>query len=261
MTSARLAAHWVDIGPERMERYERMYVWNPATEHYYTAAQLGAGQAIGDFGCGPGHAAVAYARLAGPDGHVHAFDINAEFIRRTAARAEKAGLADRITAHLLAGTELPLADAALDRIVARNTLIYVPDPVATRAEFRRVLRPGGLAHAIEGDWGLSAVEPIPTSDWRALIEGVGPAFPHPEIGRQLHGHFRAAGFADVAVQVLTMPDSTGRLRAMLDAIADMARDGGMDPDRIDRTLALADAGLADGRYLVVAPQFVVTATA
>ena len=61
-------------------------------------------------------------------------------------------------------------DASLDAVVARNTLIYVDDPVATLAEFRRVLKPGGIAHAIEGDWRLTAVEPVGTTEWRAVIE-------------------------------------------------------------------------------------------
>ena len=79
-----------------------------------------------------------------------------------------AGLADRITTHLLTSERLPLADATLDRITARNTIIYVRNPVATFEEFRRVLKPGGLAHAIESDWSLTAVEPL-GSEWRALV--------------------------------------------------------------------------------------------
>ena len=27
--------HWLDIEPKRMERYEEMYRWNPATEGFY----------------------------------------------------------------------------------------------------------------------------------------------------------------------------------------------------------------------------------
>ena len=256
-----LAAHWLDIDPERMERYEAMYVWNPATEHYYAAAQLASGQVVADFGCGPGHAALEFARRVGPEGHVHALDINAEFIRRTRARAEGAGLSNRITAHLLTGTKLPIADAMLDRVIARNTIIYVPDPAQTIAEFRRVLRPGGLAHAIEGDWGLTAAAPVPSQDWKDFIQAASIEWRHPEIGRQLAGHFRTAGFPSVAVQVLTMPDTTGRLRKMIDTIADGARKGGMDPARIEALLAAVDAGLVDGRYLVVVPQFIVTGTA
>ena len=132
------------------------------------AAEIREGQAVADFGCGPGHTAIEFACRVGDSGHVHALDVNAEFIRRTQARAEAASLADRITTHLLTSERLPLADATLDRITARNTIIYVRDPVATFEEFRRVLKPGGLAHAIESDWSLTAVEPL-GPEWRALV--------------------------------------------------------------------------------------------
>src|SRR5262249_6021893 len=153
--------HWVNIEPERLARYETMYQWSAAAEAFYAPAEIGAGQVVADFGCGPGHTAIEFARRVGGSGHVHALDINAEFIAGTRAKAEAAGFADRITAHLLTTERLPLPDAALDRITARNTIIYVRDPVATFAEFRRVLKPGGIAHAIEGDWSLTAVEPLP----------------------------------------------------------------------------------------------------
>jgi ubiquinone/menaquinone biosynthesis C-methylase UbiE len=137
-----------------------MYQWSPAAETFYTPADIRAGHVVADFGCGPGYTAFEFAHRVGPSGHVHALDINAEFISRTKARAEAGGLAARITARLLTDNDLPLRDATLDRVTARNTLIYVRDPVATFEEFRRVLKPGGLAHAIESDWGLTAVEPL-----------------------------------------------------------------------------------------------------
>jgi len=215
-----------------------------------------------DFGCGPGHAAIEFARRVGSAGHVHALDINTEFIERARARAEAQGLADRITVHLLTDARLPLADASVDRIVARNTLIYVEDPVVTLSEFRRALRPGGLAHAIEGDWRLTAVEPVPTDEWRGLIEAASWAWPRPEIGRKLYGFARRAGFTDVSIQILTSPDTSGRLRGMIKTVADDARSGGaMDPETIDRILQRVEVGLAEGSYLAIVPQFLVTASA
>ena len=72
--------HWVNIDAERMERYETIFRWNPATEHFYAAAMIGEGHQIADFGCGPGHAAIEFAKWVGPSSHVHAPDINEEFI-------------------------------------------------------------------------------------------------------------------------------------------------------------------------------------
>jgi ubiquinone/menaquinone biosynthesis C-methylase UbiE len=252
--------HWTDIDPERLARYETMYQWSAAAEAFYAPAEIGPGQIVADFGCGPGHTAIEFARRVGGSGHVHALDINAEFIERTRARAATAGFADRITAHLLTTERLPLPDAALDRITARNTIIYVRDPVGTFAEFRRVLKPGGIAHAIEGDWSLTAVEPL-AAEWRALVDAARWAFRTPEIGRKLHGIARRAGFSKVAIQVLTKPDAEGRLLGMIRTVADYARDSGtLDPQRIDAMLQTVERGLSEGTYLAVAPQFLVTAT-
>jgi SAM-dependent methyltransferase len=95
MSGGGFQDHWLDIDPERMERYETMFRWNPATAHYYAAAAIGAGHAVADFGCGPGHAAIEFARQVGATGSVHALDINEEFVRRARARAAEHGLADR----------------------------------------------------------------------------------------------------------------------------------------------------------------------
>jgi len=262
VASTEFQDHWLDIDSERMERYERMFHWNPATEHYYDSAKLSEGQIVADFGCGPGHAAIEFAKRVGRNGHVHAFDINNEFIRRTASRARDNGLADNITAHLLEGPSLPLSDRSLDRIITRNTIIYVPDPVETFQEFKRVLKPGGLAHAIEGDWTLTAVQPLPTEEWNALVSAASWAWPRPEIGRNLYNIAREAGFETVEVQVLTSPDRDGRLKGMIQTVAKYARESGaMDDGRIDNILVAVDKAIADRTYLAVVPQFVVTATA
>ncbi len=254
--------HWLNIDPERMERYETMYQWNPATEAFYTSAKIGEGHVVGDFGCGPGHAAIEFAKRVGPTGHVHALDINAEFVSRARVKADASGLGDRITVHLLEDVRLPLPEAGLDRMVARNTIIYVPDPIATFAEFRRVLRPGGIAHAIEGDWRLTAVEPVPTEEWRALIEAASWAWPRPEIGRGLYGFVRQAGFEEISIQVLTSPDTEGRLNGMIQTVAGYARrSGALEAGRIDAILQTVERAMVEGTYLAISPQFVVTATA
>jgi ubiquinone/menaquinone biosynthesis C-methylase UbiE len=262
MAKQTLAAHWLEIAPERLDRYETMFQWNAATEHFYDAARIGPGLVVADFGCGPGHAALEFARRVGATGHVHAFDINAEFVKRARARATAGGLGERVTVHLLKDEHLPLPEASLDRVIARNTIIYVPDPVASFAEFRRVLRPGGLVHAIEGDWRLTAVEPVPTDEWRALIEAASWAWPRPEIGRQLHGVARRAGFGNASLQVLTSPDTTGRLVPMIETVMGHAAESGvLSAARIDGIRQTVRRAVAEGNYCAIAPQFIVTAGA
>lgn len=256
----RFQQHWLNIGPERLARYETMYQWSSAAEAFYAPADIREGNVVADFGCGPGHTAIELARRVGPSGHVHALDINAEFIRRTRARADACGLSDRVTGHLLDSERLPLPDGALDRITARNTIIYVADAVATFKEFRRVLKRGGLAHAVESDWRLTAVEPL-GAEWTAVLEAASWAFPTPDIGRRLYGIARGAGFGNVALQVLTKPDTEGRLLGMIHTVAEYARESGrLDAKRIDAVVQTVERGLAERSYLAITPQFVVTAT-
>ena len=216
---------------------------------------------VADFGCGPGHTAIEMTNWVGPRGHVHGLDINAAFVAQARANAEAAGLGERVSVHQCDGTRLPLPDRSLDRLTAHNTLIYVDEPAATMAEFRRALKPGGKVHAIEGDWPMMVLEPVPAADWAALVAAASHACRTPDIGRKLHGLMGKAGFSAVEVRLITRPDTDGRLLPMIRTIADYARDSGrMDERAIDRIVRAAEAAIAEKSYLMLAPQFVVTAT-
>lgn len=251
--------HWVTIGRERLDRYQRMFAWNPSSKALYESADIRAGHVVADFGCGPGHTAIEIADWVGPMGHVHALDINAAFAAQTRQNARDAGVEDRVTAHRSDGAELPLADGCLDRVTTRNTLIYVDDPVVTLGEFKRTLRSGGKLHAIEGDWPMMVAEPVPAKTWRALVLAASHACQTPEIGRKLTGLLARSGFREIDVQVITRPDMEGRLLPMIKNMAGYARDSGkMEEEEIDGVLSTLDRALAEKTYLALAPQFVVT---
>jgi ubiquinone/menaquinone biosynthesis C-methylase UbiE len=252
--------HWVNIEPERLDRYQRMFQWNPASSALYEPADIRPGHIVAELGCGPGYTAVEIAKWIGPGGHVHALDINADFVAQARKNADAAGVGDRVTAHRCDGPMLPLPDASLDRLTARNTLIYVDDPEATLRECRRALRAAGELHAIEGDWPMMVVEPVPAAEWSALVTAASRACRTPDIGRKLYTMLRNAGFSAIDVQVVTRPDTTGRLLPMIETIADYARDSGKISDaEIDNILFSIKQAHADGTYLFLAPQFVVTA--
>ena len=252
--------HWLNIEPERLDRYQSMFQWNPASSALYETADIRPGHIVAEFGCGPGYTAIEIANWVGPDGHVHALDINADFVAQTRKNADAAGVGDRVTAHRCDGSTLPLPNASLDRLTVRNTLIYVDDPKATLHECRRVLRPAGKIHAIEGDWPMMVIEPVPTADWSALVAAASRACRTPDIGRKLYTLLRHAGFSTIEVQVVTRPDTEGRLLPMIKTIADFARGTGKIGDTdIDRILFGIEQARADGSYLFLAPQFVVAA--
>lgn len=252
--------HWVEIDPERLEAYEEMFSWRPQLEPLLAPAELAAGQVVIDYGCGPGGLSVELARRVG-DGHVHAVDLNEEFVERARKRAAQEGVSERVTVHHVRDDRIPLPDASVDRVVCKNVLEYVEDPTGVLAEFRRVLRPGGRAHVIDSDWGLLAVEPIGPERLGELFTAASVAYRTPLIGRKLYGAFRGAGYDEVSVQVVTPADTAGWLAPVVVNMAGYARSSGlMEPARIDRLLEDLRRAVDEGTYLLVLPQFLVTGT-
>jgi len=253
--------HWVTIEDERLDRYEEMFVWSSAQDPLIAAAEIASGQTVADFGCGPGYLACELLRRVGPRGAVHALDVNEEFLARTRARAEGQGF-DSLSTYPLTDRTVPLSDESMDRIVTKNVLVYVDDPLATFREFRRIIRPGGIVHAIDSDFLMSVVDPVPALEWRALIDAAAHAFRTPSIGRQLYRLARQAGFEDVSVAVLARPDTGGRMLNFLTNVAGYARLGGaLGEAEIERVLTTARAALENGTYMALNPQFLVTARA
>ena len=250
--------HWQSIDPERMEAYRAAFAWDEATEAMYAPLGITIGQTIADFGCGPGKVAVELARRVGASGHIHALDINEDFLETTSENAEAAGFADRVTTHVSEGVALPFADQSLDLVTARNAMMYVDDPVATLKEFGRVLKPGGRALAVDGDWYMMVAEPVPHDLWRAFVKAAGHACRNADMGRKLHSCFTAAGFVDIEVSIHARADTTGSKLGMIRNMANYARESGTMSERdIADVLDAIDTGLSNGTYLAVSPQFAV----
>ncbi len=254
--------HWIEVEPERLAAYEELFRWRPQLAPLLEPARLAAGQVVADYGCGPGHLAVELARRVAPGGHVHAIDLNVEFQRRTRERAEAAGIAERVTVHGVEKDGIPLPPGTLDRLVCKNVLEYVDDPAATLASFHAALRPGGIAHVIDSDWALLAIEPLGASRCRELFEAARHAYRTPEIGRKLHSLFRHAGFREVEVKVLANADVKGHMAPVVWNMIEYARASGrLAPAALDAITADVTRALADGEFLLLLPQFLVTGVA
>lgn len=250
--------HWVEVEPERMARYEAMFQWRDGHEVLVAPAEVGAGLTVVDYGCGPGGLALELARRVGTDGRVIGLDINADFLERTRLLAADAGLADRLETRQLDGDRIPLDDRSADRVLCKNVLEYVPDPQQTISEFHRVLRPGGMAHVSDSDWGTVVYEPG-GERFARIMAAAGIAFRTPLIGRRLYGMFREAGFDDIRVQVLAAADTTGALAPVLRNMASYARTSGqLEDQEIGEFLALLDQSIDEKSFFALLPQFLVT---
>lgn len=253
------ADHWREISADRHEVYERILAWGPMWEPLFEPAEVGEGHVVLDLGAGPGHVAVEMAGRVGPAGHVHAVDINDEFLQRTRRRAVKAGLGQRVSTHRVDGPDLPVGDGCIDRVLAKNVLEYVPDLAATLAECFRVTTPGGRMTATDSDWEFLVFAPWSVDEQRRFFTAGHHAFNEPCIGRELRGAMLDTGYVDVSVNVHTTVDTSGAVLGVIHNFAGyIAEFDTLPTPEVDEMIGRLTAAVHTGRFLAVLPQFSIT---
>jgi SAM-dependent methyltransferase len=116
----------------------------------YLLPHLRPGMRLLDVGCGPGSITLGLAELVAP-GEVVGVDIEQAQLDDAQVRAAEAGLTN---IRFVPGTAyaLPFPDASFDAVFASALLQHLGEPVRALREFRRVLRPGGVAGINDPDW-------------------------------------------------------------------------------------------------------------
>jgi demethylmenaquinone methyltransferase/2-methoxy-6-polyprenyl-1,4-benzoquinol methylase len=149
-------------------------------------------------------------------------DQSPEMLAAGRARAEAAGLADRIRLVEGSAEQLPFPDRSFDALTFTYLLRYVEDPRATIAELARVVKPGGAIAGLEfglpaGVWrplwelyvriGLPVVGRLISPGWHEVGAFLGPSI------RELHERlpldrqlelWRDAGIEDVRAHRLSL---------------------------------------------------------
>lgn len=262
LRSPYFKSHWEEIEPERLDRYRRAFRitdGNRARLFDPLGAQID--EVVVDFGCGPGDVTVELARTVGAGGHVHAVDLNPDLLAVAHERADAAGVADRISFHLATDERVALPDAAVDRVVFKSVLLYVPDVDAVLSEAVRVLRPGGAVAAQDSDFWLSACTAFDRREWQAFLDAVDGAFSDPAMGRNLRGALQRAGLIDIVTDVSVMVDDRGYFRSTLENFLGYARQlGTIDEVALADMAARADRAIAEQRWLYVLDFFTCTGT-
>jgi len=147
------------------------------------------GRTVLDIGFGTGGPAVVLARDCGA-GRVIGIDVEAQLQPQAEALAAREGVADRIEFRIVEPGPLPFADASLDVVFSKDSIIHIPDKAALFAEIYRVLKPGGQLAV--SDWLTSE-----TPEERALMEGASHLHFELSTAPKMLSVIRAAGFEEV----------------------------------------------------------------
>lgn len=134
----------------------------PEYEAMVRAVGFERGWQILDAGCGSGSFLPLLGALVGPDGAIRALDAAPENIAAVQARLAAHPVPCPVEPQLGTVTALPYPDAALDAIWCANVSQYLTDAELTTmlAEFRRVVRPGGIIALKEQDGTLTLPAPL-----------------------------------------------------------------------------------------------------
>jgi ubiquinone/menaquinone biosynthesis C-methylase UbiE len=105
------------------------------------------GLAVLDYGCGPGHDLVGFELFSKPK-RLIGIDIAPTSLEEARHRLQLHGISTGIRQLDPGESELPLEPASIDLVHCSGVLHHTPQPDAILREFRRVLRPGGLARVM-----------------------------------------------------------------------------------------------------------------
>jgi ubiquinone/menaquinone biosynthesis C-methylase UbiE len=161
-----------------------------ATEALLDLCAIAAGSRALDVGCGGGNTACDIATAY--SAHVEGIDLSGVMVEQARARADRQGLADRVTFRQGSVLDLPYEDGTFDLALVESVLVPLPgDQGRAVREMARVVRPGGRVAANEG-----IIDPAAPADLRAMFAE------HPAI----HGYFTPetlrALFEDAGLEVV-----------------------------------------------------------
>lgn len=129
---SRISASWEDRHAVRREM-ERL-------RHFSRHCRLQAGERVLDAGCGSGRLLPLICEAVGPAGSL----VELDFAPGMLAIARGKPHAGNVEFVLGDAQALPFAAGGFDKVIALALLPHLDDKAAALAEFRRVLKPGGL---------------------------------------------------------------------------------------------------------------------
>lgn len=203
------SAAFAGASVDAMEVYDRVIarLFEPWARDLIGRLDPAPGEAALDIACGPGTVTLLLAEAVGQDGRVVATDISPAMIAVGRAKDVPAGFAP-IEWIESPAAPLPVPDASFDLIACQQGLQFFPDPVASLAEMRRALRPGGRA-------AVATWTHVSDQVFHFLYEAIRSVLgdetarrylgPFSFYGDQATAAAAAAGFESVTAETVTLP--------------------------------------------------------
>lgn len=244
-------------GPDKLTYYADVAASDPGRDYkrqVLTALDLRPGHTVLDVGCGPGTDLPDMAAAVTETGHVIGVDTEAAMVDE--ARRRMAGT-PWVRIQTGDAHALPLPHESVDRARADRMVQHVTDPGGVFREFRRVLRPGGIACVAEPDWDSLLIDPGDLDTNRAFNRFVCDSIVrNATVGRQLARLAVGAG-----LEVCDVLTATPMFRdfALADKLLGLSRntERAIRADRLDRAAGerwLAE--LSEGPFLATTVLFI-----
>jgi SAM-dependent methyltransferase len=229
-------------------------------------AGLRPGQHAIDLGCGPRGILDLLAERVAPGGQVVGLDADPAHTVMAADFARARGL-DGVRVVTADARRTGLPSGSFDLVFSRTLLINIPDPAGVVVEMARLTRPGGAVAAMEYDMEYALCYP-PHPAVARISDIFTVAFARngadPQVGRKVPELFRAAGLADIGVEVRAPVYSPGHTRRTLrlDLVKAMRPHvlalGLADAGELDELDAAARAHLGDPRTVAISGHLFMT---
>ena len=126
-----------------------------------------------------------------------AVDSNPEYCESAISLRKQHGSPDNIEIKAADAQKLPFPENSFDRAICAEMLEYVADPANAISEICRVLKQDGIALFIHSDFDTQVFNSGDRNRTRMIVKAFSDAGPNGQMGRELYGLCKGAGFAAV----------------------------------------------------------------
>jgi ubiquinone/menaquinone biosynthesis C-methylase UbiE len=172
--------------------------------HYFSILDPQPGDIILDVGCNSGDAERLLLLEYPGIRKIFGIENNKARHQHGLEKWKKDGSPAQIKLMLADARELPFPEGYFDRVFCVETLEWLSPPLQGLREIKRVLKPGGTALIVHSDFDTQVFNSSDKLLTRKIVQAFSDTGPNGQIGRELPGLCREAGFKDIHISVYTL---------------------------------------------------------